>query len=176
MYLPHARLHPHPRPHPRIHTHTHAHTHAHTHTHARCAVARARGRSIAGCRTVGRLVAGNRHGLLCPNNTTDQELQHVRNSLPDHVSVRRIEERLSALGNVIAANDYVALIHPDVDRETEEIIADTLKVRCTSHGVRWEGRGWMDAGGESRTGRWHGMAWDGHTPCGQGGAMSRRGC
>jgi translation initiation factor 6 len=30
--------------------------------------------------------------------------------------------------NVIACNDYAALIHPDVDRETEEIIADTLKV------------------------------------------------
>jgi len=29
---------------------------------------------------------------------------------------------------VIACNDYVALVHPDVDRETEEIIADVLKV------------------------------------------------
>jgi translation initiation factor 6 len=29
---------------------------------------------------------------------------------------------------VIACNDYAALIHPDIDRETEEIIADTLKV------------------------------------------------
>ena len=32
------------------------------------------------------------------------------------------------MGNVIACNDYVALVHPDIDRETEEIIADTLKV------------------------------------------------
>jgi len=39
-----------------------------------------------------------------------------------------VEERLSALGNVIACNDHVALVHPDVDRETEEIIADVLKV------------------------------------------------
>ncbi|KAF8754092.1 hypothetical protein RHS01_06453 [Rhizoctonia solani] len=31
-------------------------------------------------------------------------------------------------GNVIACNDYVALVHPDIDRETEEIIADVLKV------------------------------------------------
>lgn len=42
--------------------------------------------------------------------------------------MQRVEERLSALGNVIACNDYVALVHPDVDRETEEIIADVLKV------------------------------------------------
>ena len=71
---------------------------------------------------------GNRHGLLVPSSTTDQELQHIRNSLPDAVAIQRVEERLSALGNVIACNDYVALVHPDIDRETEEIIADVLKV------------------------------------------------
>lgn len=106
--------------------------------------------SIGGTRIVGRLTAGeprnhcltpwgrwrstsyhdigNRHGLLVPSTTNDQELQHLRNSLPDSVAVQRVEERLSALGNVIACNDYVALVHPDVDRETEEIIADVLKV------------------------------------------------
>lgn len=51
-----------------------------------------------------------------PNNTTDQELQHIRNCLPDTVKIQRVEERLSALGNVIACNDYVALVHPDLDR------------------------------------------------------------
>jgi len=84
--------------------------------------------SIGGTRLVGRLTAGNRHGLLVPSSTTDQELQHLRNSLPDAIAIQRIEERLSALGNVIACNDYVALVHPDIDRETEEIIADVLKV------------------------------------------------
>lgn len=84
--------------------------------------------SIGGTRIIGRLTVGNRHGLLLPNSTTDQELQHIRNALPDAVAIQRIEERLSALGNVVACNDYVALVHPDIDRETEEIIADTLKV------------------------------------------------
>ncbi|XP_005755940.1 eukaryotic translation initiation factor 6-like [Pundamilia nyererei] len=72
--------------------------------------------SIAGCRIIGRMCVGNRHGLLVPNNTTDQELQHIRNCLPDTVRIQRVEERLSALGNVIACNDYVALVHPDLDR------------------------------------------------------------
>lgn len=63
-----------------------------------------------------------------PTSTTDQELQHLRNSLPDAVRIQRIEERLSALGNVICTNDHVALIHPDLERETEEIIADVLGV------------------------------------------------
>lgn len=84
--------------------------------------------SIAGCRIIGRLCVGNRHGLLVPENTTDQELQHIRNSLPDDVKIQRIEERLSALGNVIACNDYVALAHPDLDRDTEELIADVMNV------------------------------------------------
>ena len=33
-----------------------------------------------------------------------------------------------ALGNCIACNDHVALVHPDIDQETEEIIADVLGV------------------------------------------------
>merc|ERR1712098_256848 len=84
--------------------------------------------TIAGTRIIGRLTAGNRKGLLVPTSTTDQELQHLRNSLPDEVKIQRIEERLSALGNVIVCNDHVALVHPDIERETEEIIADTLGV------------------------------------------------
>lgn len=114
--------------------------------------------SIGGTRIIGRLTAGNRKGLLVPNTTTDQELQHLRNSLPDTVALQRVEERLSALGNVITCNDYVALVHPDIDRvgiilyswesmgrergsnlemdffffgliqETEEIISDVLGV------------------------------------------------
>lgn len=63
-----------------------------------------------------------------PSSTTDQELLHLRNSIPQTVKIQRIEERLSALGNVIACNDYVALVHPDIERETEEIIGDVLGV------------------------------------------------
>jgi len=84
--------------------------------------------SIAGCRFVGRVAVGNKRGLLLPSTTTDQEMQHIRNALPDSVVVQRVEERLSALGNCIATNDHVALVHTDLDRETEEIVADTLGV------------------------------------------------
>lgn len=84
--------------------------------------------SVAGTTLVGRMTVGNKNGLLMPNSTTDQELMHVRNSLPDQVVVQRIDERLSALGNCISCNDYVALIHPDLDRETEELISDVLGV------------------------------------------------
>lgn len=91
---------------------------------------------------------------MVPNTTTDQELQHLRNSLPDKITVQRVEEPLSALGNCVVTNDHVALIHPDLDsvcvynsssfllsiilillycfsmcfQETEEIIQDVLQV------------------------------------------------
>ncbi|GJZ57433.1 eukaryotic translation initiation factor 6-2 [Tanacetum coccineum] len=84
--------------------------------------------SIGGTRVIGRLCIGNKKGLLLPHTTTDQELEHLRNSLPDAVVVQRINERLSALGNCMACNDHVALTHTDLDKETEDMISDVLGV------------------------------------------------
>jgi translation initiation factor 6 len=77
--------------------------------------------SIAGTRVIGRMCVGNKNGLLLPNATTDQELLHFRNCLPDSVVVQRVDERLSALGNCITCNDYVSLIHTDLDRVSNVI-------------------------------------------------------
>ena len=84
--------------------------------------------SIAETRLVGTLSAANKNGILVPMETSDDELQHIRDSLPDEIRVRRVEERLSALGNTIACNDYFALIHPELDKETEELVIDVLGV------------------------------------------------
>jgi translation initiation factor 6 len=43
--------------------------------------------TIGGTRIIGRLCVGNRHGLLVPSITTDTEMQHLRNSLPESVTV-----------------------------------------------------------------------------------------
>jgi len=84
--------------------------------------------TIGGVRIVGRLTVGNKNGLLVPHTTTENELQLLRNSLPASVKIQRVEERLSALGNVVACNDYVALVHTDIDKETLDIIRDILGV------------------------------------------------
>lgn len=76
---------------------------------------------------------GNSRGLLLPHTVRDFELMHIRNSLPDDIVVQKIDDRLSALGNVIACNDYVALVHPDLDRESEELVADVLGVEVFRH-------------------------------------------
>ena len=46
--------------------------------------------------------------------------------MPPTVKVVKIHEKLSALGNTIVCNDRVALIHPDIDTETELIISEVL--------------------------------------------------
>lgn len=84
--------------------------------------------TVGGTRIVGRVSVGNRHGLLLPSIATHQEVRHLRETLPEGVEVQRVAERLSALGNCVVANDYVALVHPELDRETEEAIADALQV------------------------------------------------
>ena len=67
---------------------------------------------------------------MLPNIINETELKNIRNSLPEDIKVKVMEERLSALGNCIACNDYIALIHSDLDKESEEIISDTLGVEC----------------------------------------------
>ena len=118
--------------------------------------------SIAGCRFVGRVTAGrlysrsfyvgNKNGLLVPLSTTDNELQQLRNSLPDGVVIRRIDERLSSLGNLIACNDHVALLHSDLDRVGSAVVSLSVGdggdcVRCARcGGVQtmdcWKCSGW----------------------------------
>lgn len=53
--------------------------------------------SINGCRIVGRLTAGNRKGLLCPINTTDNELQ-----------VGSISERINSKLIILAFEELIA--------------------------------------------------------------------
>jgi translation initiation factor 6 len=69
------------------------------------------------------MTAGNKNGLLVPESTTDEEMLVIRQGLPDGVTLTKIGDKLSALGNCIVCNDHVALVHPDLGRETEEIIA-----------------------------------------------------
>lgn len=72
--------------------------------------------SLAGCRVVGRLCVGNKYGLLLPELTYSTELETIIETIPDSVKIEKIDDKLSALGNVIVCNDTVALINPDLDR------------------------------------------------------------
>ena len=66
---------------------------------------------------------------MLPSTATDQELQHIRNALPDKIKVQRIDERLSALGNCIATNDHVAQ-YMLISIGNEDIVCDVLGVEA----------------------------------------------
>ena len=84
--------------------------------------------TISGMKIIGRMTAGNKNGLLVPDTTTDEEMHQFKTKLPDGVKVEKISDKLSALGNCIVCNDHVALIHPDLDKETEEAVSNILGV------------------------------------------------
>ena len=84
--------------------------------------------SIAGMKIVGRMVVGNKNGLLVPDSITDEEMEVLKNTLPKEIKVQKLDEKLSALGNCIVCNDRVALIHPELDEESEVKIAEVLNV------------------------------------------------
>lgn len=91
--------------------------------------------SVSGVRTVGRLCAGNRKGLLVPETASASELAHLRNSLPEGVLVRRLAGPHNALGSVIVCNDHVALVHPELGAETAEAVGDALQVEVFRQAV-----------------------------------------
>ena len=84
--------------------------------------------SIAGTKIVGRMTCGNKNGLIVPTSTTDDEIDAIKKHLPNGVKIAKVEEKLSALGNCVACNDKVALIHPELDKDTEDVIAEILDV------------------------------------------------
>ncbi|EPR80118.1 Eukaryotic translation initiation factor 6 [Spraguea lophii 42_110] len=83
---------------------------------------------INSIRTVGSLCCGNNKGLLLPQTASDQEVLHIRNSLPDGIRIKKIDEKLNALGNVICCNDKFAIVNPDLDDGSIEIIQHILGV------------------------------------------------
>ena len=83
--------------------------------------------SVAGGRFVGRVVAGNKNGLLLPSTCTDQEMLHKELA----ARRRQVQPRRATVHGRHQCNDHVALIHTDFDRETEDIVADVLAWRCS---------------------------------------------
>ena len=87
--------------------------------------------TIGGINTVGTLCAGNKNGLVVSNICTDQELQHIRDSIPENIRVVRVSDKLNALGNNILCNDYIALVNPEF--LNDELIANVLQVPVYKH-------------------------------------------
>lgn len=90
--------------------------------------------SIAGSSLVGCLAVGNTNGFIFSAHALDSEMQRIRDFMRSeglHGTLSRLPagEKMTATGNIILANDTVALVHPQVSDKTVEVIAKTLGVK-----------------------------------------------
>ena len=88
---------------------------------------------IAEMPLIGCLAAGNSNGLVVSQYTLEREIEHIKSVAKAEgveCKIRRlpVEEKMTAAGNIILANDSVALVHPGLSEEAIEVIRDTLDV------------------------------------------------
>lgn len=88
--------------------------------------------TIGGASTVGSLVVGNGNGIVVSGQASDAE----REAIADRIGrpVTALPGLHNATGNLVLANDYGALLHPDLDSEATATIRETLDVPV-EHGV-----------------------------------------
>ena len=87
------------------------------------------GIGLADSRLVGIYAVGNSNSLLVPYITTEDELKMLEST---GVNVVVVNEKRTALGNVILCNDYGAVVDPRLKPATAEAVEDALKVPVTT--------------------------------------------
>src|SRR3989338_4818458 len=83
--------------------------------------------NIYGTSLIGIFCAGNANGLLLPYFAMDSEIRKLEMELKGFdINIEKIEDRYTALGNLIACNDKGAIISPKIS--DKKIVEDTLDV------------------------------------------------
>ena len=89
---------------------------------------------VNGSVVVGALSRGNSNGFLFSHGIDAGKLQEKLG-----VQVEILPDKLNAVGNIVLANDFAALVHPELSDRALETIARTLKVevyRGTIAGIK----------------------------------------
>lgn len=81
--------------------------------------------TIAGSTLIGALVTGNSNGLLVPHTVRDYECEKLR----EFSNVVIVDSRWTALGNVVLANDFGAIVHPEAPDEVLSSVNECLRVK-----------------------------------------------
>jgi translation initiation factor 6 len=76
--------------------------------------------TVGGSTLVGALVAGNSKGLLVPHTIQDYELHRIE----EFSKVVVVESNWTALGNVVLANDFGVILHPNAPLEITKSMDD----------------------------------------------------
>ncbi|MCI5867865.1 MAG: translation initiation factor IF-6 [Methanosphaera sp.] len=84
---------------------------------------------ICGSNLAGALIAGNTNSLLVSQYIFSHELDIIRKH---DVNIEVIPDQLTAIGNVVVANDNGAIVNPNLSSEAKEIIKNSLDVEVVS--------------------------------------------
>jgi len=82
--------------------------------------------SIAHMRLLGPLMVTNNNGIIVPRITEDEEVQDLKKATG--MNVAKLETKLTALGNLIVANDKAAIASTVLPKETLKEVQDVLGV------------------------------------------------
>ena len=80
---------------------------------------------ISGSNLAGALACGNSNGFVVSKYAFDREIEAIRNM---GVEVEKIPDRLTAVGNIVLANDFGAIVNPLLSDESVELITQVLDV------------------------------------------------
>jgi translation initiation factor 6 len=82
--------------------------------------------SIAGSNLAGALSAGNSKGIIVSPFTFDKEIESLESN---GITVTKIPDKYTAIGNIIALNDNGAIATPLLSDASVKIIEDVLEIR-----------------------------------------------
>ena len=94
--------------------------------------------TIQGSGIIGSLLAGNRHGFVVSGFADGAEIAR----LSEYRELCLLKHTMNAAGNILLANDSLALAHPDMPDQMAEEIGDILKTpvhRTTIAGIKTVG-------------------------------------
>ncbi len=89
--------------------------------------------SIAGNRIIGPMVVLNNNGMILPSLATDDEITYLKQMTG--LNIARLESKLTAIGNLITANDYGAIVSPLFNGEFDKQIEDILGINVYTMSV-----------------------------------------
>ena len=81
--------------------------------------------TIGGSTLLGALMTGNSNGVLVPHIIRDYECERIQALAP----VTIVKSRWTALGNVVLANDFGIVTHPETPKEIIDAANDHLKLK-----------------------------------------------
>ena len=89
--------------------------------------------SIAGNRIIGPMVVLNNNGMILPSLASDDEITYLKQMTG--LNIARLESKLTAVGNLITANDYGAIVSPLFKGEFDKQIEDILGINVHTMSV-----------------------------------------